>query len=73
MKKGEKVHWSNGASEAEGKITAEFTEPVEKTIKGAKVKRNASKEDPAYTVKQDNGTTVLHSGKELKKGAKTKK
>ncbi len=68
MKKGEKVHWKWGASEAEGKIVKEHTEPVTKTIKGAKVKRNASKEESAYEIKQENGSKVLKSESELKKG-----
>ena len=70
MKKGETVHWQWGSSEAEGKITKEHTEPITKTIKGSKVKRNASKDEPAYEIKQENGSKVLKSGSELKKGKK---
>jgi hypothetical protein len=43
MKKGTKVEWNWGASTAEGKIVKEYDKPVTKTIKGAKVKRNANK------------------------------
>ena len=67
MKKGEKVEWKWGASKAEGKIEKEFDKPVSKTIKGAKVKRNASKEEPAYEIIQENGSKVLKSESELKK------
>lgn len=70
MKKGDTVHWNWGKSEAEGKVVAKHTEPVEKKIKGSEVKRNASKDEPAYEIKQDKGTTVLKSESELKKGAK---
>ena len=70
MKKGETVHWKWGASEAEGKIVKEHTEPTTKTIKGAIVKRNASKDEPAYEIKQKNGSKVLKSESELKKGGK---
>ena len=70
MKKGETVHWNWGKSEAEGKVKEKFTEPVKKKIKGTEVKRNASKDDPAYLVEQDNGNKVLKSEKELKKGKK---
>jgi len=70
MKKGDTVHWNWGASEAEGKIVKQHTEPVKKTIKGAKVKRNASKDEPAYEIKQANGATVLKSASEVKKGKK---
>jgi hypothetical protein len=70
MKKGETVNWKWGASEAEGKIIKEHTEPVTKTIKGAKVKRNASKAEPAFEIEQKNGSKVLKSASELKKGGK---
>ena len=65
MKKGDTVSWKWGQSEAEGKIIAKHTEPVTKTIKGAKVKRNASKAEPAYDIEQDNGSKVLKSESEL--------
>ncbi|MCO5934088.1 DUF2945 domain-containing protein [Mucilaginibacter sp. RB4R14] len=70
MKKGDTVNWKWGASEAEGKIEEKHTETVSKTIKGTKVKRKASKEEPAYEVKQANGSKVLKSESELKKGGK---
>jgi hypothetical protein len=65
MKMGDKVEWNWGASKAEGKIVKEYDKPVEKTIKGAKVKRNASKQEPAYEIKQENGNKVLKSGSEI--------
>lgn len=70
MKKGDIVHWKWGASEAEGKIIKEHDKPVKKDIKGAQVKRNASKDEPAYEIKQENGSKVLKSASELKKGGK---
>jgi len=70
MKKGDTVHWNWGASEAEGKIEKKHTETVTKTIKGSKVKRKASKDEPAYDVKQKDGGRVLKSESELKKGGK---
>lgn len=70
MKKGDTVHWDWGAHEAEGKITKAHTSTTTKTIKGAKVKRKASKDEPAYDIKQSSGATVLKSESELKKGKK---
>jgi len=70
MKKGDTVHWKWGASEAEGKIVSKHTETTTETIKGTKVKRKASKDKPAYDIKQENGSKVLKSESELKKGAK---
>lgn len=68
MKKGEKVEWKWGESTAEGKIVKEYDKPVTKTIKGTKVKRNASKDEPAYEIEQKKGNKVLKSESELKKG-----
>lgn len=65
--KGSKVEWKWGSSKAEGKVAEKFTKPVERTIKGKKVKRNASTEEPAYLVKQEDGDRVLKSGSELHK------
>ncbi|QKJ30943.1 DUF2945 domain-containing protein [Mucilaginibacter mali] len=70
MKKGDTVHWNWGASQAEGKIEKTHKEPVEKKIKGADVKRNATKDSPAYQIKQKDGSIVLKSESELKKGPK---
>jgi hypothetical protein len=65
--KGTKVEWKWGGNTAEGKVAESFEKPVERTIKGTKVKRNASKEEPAYLVKQEDGGRVLKSGSELHK------
>lgn len=70
MKKGDNVHWKWGQGEAEGKIEQKHEEPVTKKIKGAEIKRNASEEEPAYTVKQADGDQVLKSESELTKGKK---
>lgn len=73
MKKDEKVHWNYGKSQAEGKIKEKFEEPVTKKIKGTEVKRNASKEEPAYLIEQKNKNEVLKSKSELKHGVRKKK
>ncbi|MDT3402507.1 hypothetical protein QE417_001579 [Mucilaginibacter terrae] len=70
MKKGDTVHWAWGKSEAEGKIEAKHSDTVKKKTKGTTVKRKATKEEPAYEIKQENGTKVLKSESELKKGRK---
>jgi len=70
MKKGDTVHWKWGKSQAEGKIEAKHINTVKKKIKGTTVKRKASEDEPAYEIKQENGTKVLKSESELKKGKK---
>ena len=72
MKKGDKVHWKWGKSEAEGKIVEKSEKPVTKKIKGTEVKRNASKEEPAYVIEQEKGNKVVKSESELTKGGKDK-
>lgn len=62
---GDKVSWSWGNGEAEGKVEEVFTSDVERTIKGSKIKRNASSDQPAYLIKQDDGDKVLKSQSEL--------
>ncbi len=70
MKKGDTVHWKWGANEAEGKIVKKHEEDTTETIKGSAIKRKASKEEPAYTIEQEDGSRVLKSESELTKGKK---
>ena len=70
MRTGDTVHWNWGKSEAEGKIKQKFIKQVVKKIKGTTVKRNASKEHPAYLIEQENGNRALKFERELKKGKK---
>ena len=72
MRKGTWVHWHWGKSEAEGKVQEKFMEPVSRMINGTVVKRNASKEEPAYLIRQADGGEVLKSASELKTGKKAK-
>lgn len=67
FRKGSRVTWKWGNGTAEGKIAEVFTEKVTKTIKGKSITRNASKDDPAYLVEQDDGDTALKSASELEK------
>ncbi|WP_295047755.1 DUF2945 domain-containing protein [uncultured Paracoccus sp.] len=62
---GSTVEWDWGQGSATGKVTESFTEPVERTIKGAQVKRNADGDNPAYLIEQDDGGRVLKSHSEL--------
>lgn len=72
MKKGDKVHWNWGKGEGEGTIEEKSEKTITKKIKGTTVKRKASKEEPAYVVKQENGNEVVKSESELMKGEKEK-
>ena len=72
MKKGDKVHWNWGKSQAEGTIKEKSEKTITKKIKGSEVKRKGSKEEPAYVIQQASGTEVVKSESELTPGAKDK-
>ena len=63
--KGDKVSWTWGAHTAHGEVAERFERRVQRTIKGEKVVRNASRGEPAYLVTQDDGGRALKSGSEL--------
>ncbi|MCO6387643.1 DUF2945 domain-containing protein [Aliihoeflea sp. 40Bstr573] len=68
-RKGAKVEWKWGSGTAIGIVAESFTEDVERTIKGEKIKRKATKEKPAYLVEQQDGGRALKSHSELKKAS----
>ena len=64
---GTQVKWNWGEGSAKGEIETVYTEDVTRTIKGTEVKRNASEDEPAYYIKQDDGDAVLKSHSEVEK------
>lgn len=65
---GSTVKWSWGAGTAEGKVAERFDRRVQRTIKGAKVVRNGTSDNPAYLIEQEDGGKVLKRGSELSAG-----
>jgi hypothetical protein len=65
--KGSKVEWNWGGGTGTGKVEEVFTDKVTRTIKGTEVTRNASEDEPAYMLRQDDGDRVLKSHSELNK------
>lgn len=63
--KGAKVSWRWGASEAHGEVLERFERRVTRTIKGEKIVRNGTREEPAYLVGQEDGGRALKSQSEL--------
>jgi hypothetical protein len=59
------VQWNYGSGTAKGQIKESFKNKVTKTIKGSEVTRNATDEEPAYLVEQEDGDQVLKSESEL--------
>ena len=62
---GDKVEWNWANGTGSGKITERFTEKVTRTISGTEVTRNATEDEPAYLIEQDDGDEVLKSTTEL--------
>lgn len=69
FRKGAKVEWTWGAHTAVGKIAESFVHDVTRTIKGEKIKRKASTDEPAYLVTQDDGGRALKSHSELRRAS----
>jgi hypothetical protein len=62
---GQKVSWNWGSGTAEGKVAERFDRRVQRTIKGTKVVKNGTPDNPAYLIEQENGGKVLKRGSEL--------
>ncbi|MBO6674853.1 MAG: DUF2945 domain-containing protein [Rhizobiales bacterium] len=62
---GTSVEWNWGQGTGTGKVVEIYTSDVTKTIKGTEVTRNASSDDPAYLIEQEDGDQVLKSHSEL--------
>ena len=65
--KGDKVQWTWGNGTGTGTVQETFTDRVTRTIKGTEVTRDASDDEPAYLVEQEDGDRVLKSESELSK------
>ena len=59
IRTGTTVSWAWGSARAEGKVVAIHRDTVTRTIKGSRITRHGSREDPAYEIEQDDGTSVL--------------
>lgn len=62
---GSKVSWKWGSGTAEGRIEERFERRVQRTIKGAKVVKNGTSDNPAFLIRQEDGGKVLKLRSEL--------
>lgn len=62
---GSKVTWKWAGGVVHGTIEEVHFAPIERTIKGSKIKRNGSVEKPAYVVKSEAGNIALKLHTEL--------
>ncbi|WP_375393790.1 DUF2945 domain-containing protein [uncultured Sphingomonas sp.] len=67
FRKGEKVNWHWGSGTAAGKVEERFDRRVQRTIKGSRIVKNGTTDNPAYLVVQEDGGRVLKRGSELSK------
>lgn len=61
----QKVSWKWLGGSVEGKVREIYFEPVVKVLKGKAIKRNGSKEKPAYLVQSEAGNFALKLHSEL--------
>lgn len=62
---GDEVEWKWANGSGAGTVAKRFTSRVTRTIKGTDVTRDATDDDPAFLIKQDDGDEVLKSESEL--------
>lgn len=63
--KGDSVQWNWGDGTGQGKVVERFTDRVTRTLKGSDITRNASEDEPAFLIEQDDGDQVVKSITEL--------
>ena len=64
FRSGQRVRWNWGSGTAEGRVTEKFERRVQRTIKGTRVVKNGTAENPAYLIEQEGGGKVLKRGSE---------
>jgi len=67
IRTGTQVKWKHGSHEATGKVTEIFHKKVTRSCQGNDVTRDASDQDPAYLIEQDDGDRVLKSKSEIER------
>ncbi|MGM9511156.1 DUF2945 domain-containing protein [Larkinella sp. GY13] len=67
IRKGDRVRWKYASGHAKGKVVEVHQEEIEKTIKGSKIKRNGSEDNPALVIEQEDKQTVLKLQSEVEK------
>jgi hypothetical protein len=63
--KGSTVRWRWGSATAEGRLRERFERRVQRTIKGTRVVKNGTPDNPALLIEQDDGDLVLKRESEL--------
>ena len=64
---GDKVKWEWGNGTGTGTVEKVYTRKITRKIDGSEITRDASDDEPAYFIKQDDGDEVLKSHSEVSK------
>ncbi|NAZ37405.1 DUF2945 domain-containing protein [Rubellimicrobium sp. CFH 75288] len=67
MRVGDRVRWNWGTGTAEGHVAERFERRVSRTLKGSRIVRNGSKDDPALLIEQEDGARVLKLSSEVER------
>ncbi len=66
-REGASVDWDWGNGTGTGKVTQVYTQKITLKIKGTEVTRDASRDEPACRIRQEDGGEVLKAHSELRK------
>lgn len=69
IRQGSEVEWDWGNGTGKGVVVERYTDKVTLTIKGADVTRNASEDEPAFKIRQEDGDEVLKSESEVRRAS----
>ena len=64
---GDRVKWNWGNGTGTGRIAEVYTQKITKKISGSEITRNASQDEPAYLIEQEDGDEVLKSVTEIER------
>ncbi len=67
IREGTEVWWKWGSGRAKGTVTEVHHDKVTRTVDGSEITRNGSKDNPAYVIEQEDGTTVLKLSSEVER------
>ena len=66
---GTKVEWNWGNGTGTGEVVKKYTEKITLELQGSEVTRDASEDEPAYRIEQEDGEEVLKSESELRRAS----
>ena len=62
------VHWAWGQHTASGRVVERFERTIKRELKGAEIVKHGTRQNPAYLIRQDDGSEVLKLRSELHEG-----